>query len=54
MDFKERDLNIDLETFIFMIEKEMEEARNVLDEQLGWVFYPCPNAIEEGLERSMA
>ena len=33
---------------------EEKESRMVLDERLGWVFYPCPNAIEEGLERSMA
>lgn len=32
----------------------MEEARLVRDEELGIIFFPCPNAIEEGLNRSMA
>lgn len=27
---------------------------SILDEELGWVFYPCTNAIKEGLDRSMA
>lgn len=45
---------MDLETYIMFLEAEMEESRVVLNENLGWVFYPCPNAIEEGLNRSMA
>lgn len=38
----------------FMAYFEEKQSRTVLDEELGWVFYPCQNAIEEGLERSMA
>lgn len=45
---------MDLETYIMFLEASMEESRMVLDENLGWVFYPCENAIEEGLNRSMA
>lgn len=45
---------MDLETYIMFLEASMEESRMVLDEGLGWVFYPCENAIEEGLGRSMA
>lgn len=43
-----------IEALIMLREMEMEESRFVLDESIGWVFYPCPNAIEEGLNRSMA
>lgn len=43
-----------LEALLMLMELEMEESRIVLDEELGFVFYPCPNAIEEGLNRSMA
>lgn len=43
-----------LETFFMFREAEINESRTVLDESLGWVFYPCENAIEEGLGRSMA
>ena len=46
--------DFDLDTYLFYIEKEMEESRIVLDEQLGWVFYPCFNSINEALEKSMA
>lgn len=46
--------DFDLATYLFIIEKEMEESRIVLDEQLGWVFYPCSNALDEALEKSMA
>lgn len=45
---------MDLEAFNMYLEKEMEQSRTQLDEKLGWVFYPCLNAIEEGLEKSMA
>lgn len=45
---------MNLEEYVFFLEQEMEQSRTILDEQLGWVFYPCLNAIEEGLERSMA
>lgn len=44
----------ELETFIMFLEAEMNESRTVLDEELGWVFYPCKNAIREALEKSMA
>lgn len=44
----------ELEGFVMLLEKEMEQSRIVLDEKLGFVFYPSPNAIEEGLNRSMA
>lgn len=30
------------------------QSFSALDEELGWIFYPCTNAIEEGLDRSMA
>lgn len=43
-----------IETFIMLRELEMEESRMVLDENLGWVFYPCSNALFEALEKSMA
>lgn len=46
--------NLDLEGFVMLLEAEMEQSRIVLDEKLGFVFYPCQNAIEEGLNRSMA
>ena len=46
--------NFDLETFVMFLEAEAEQSRIVLDEKLGFVFYPCTNAIEEGLDRSMA
>lgn len=44
----------ELEVFVMLWEAEMKESRTVLDESLGLVFYPCKNAIEEALERSMA
>lgn len=44
----------ELEVFDMLREAEMKESRTVLDESLGWVFYPCENAIEEALEKSMA
>lgn len=43
-----------ISTFLMLRKLEMEESRMVLDENLGWVFYPCKNAIEEALEKSMA
>lgn len=43
-----------LDDFIMVLETEMEESRIKLDEKLGFVFYPYKNAIEEGLEKSMA
>lgn len=43
-----------LETFFMFREAEMNESRTVLDESLGWVFYPCSNALFEALEKSMA
>ena len=43
-----------IEIFLMLRKLEMEENRMVLDENLGLVFYPCQNAIEEALERSMA
>lgn len=46
--------NFELESFVILLEAEMEQSRVVLDKKLGWVFYPCHNAIEEGLSRSMA
>ena len=46
--------NFDLESFVMFLEAEAEQSRIILDEKLGFVFYPCMNAIEEGLERSMA
>lgn len=46
--------NFELESFVMLLESETEQSRVVLDEKLGWVFYPCPNAIEQGLNRSMA
>lgn len=46
--------DFDLDTYLFFIEKEMEESRIILDSKLGWVFYPCFNAIDEALEKSMA
>lgn len=45
---------MDLEAYIMYLESTMKESRTVLDEELGWIFYPCPNAIKEALERSMA
>lgn len=45
---------MELETMIMFLEAEMEQSRTVLDEKLGWVFYPCKNTIEEALEKSMA
>lgn len=44
----------ELEVFDMLREAEMNESRTVLDESLDWVFYPCKNTIEEGLNRSMA
>lgn len=43
-----------IEALILLRELEAEESRMVLDEKLGWIFYPCENAIEEGLNMSMA
>lgn len=43
-----------IEALIMFREMEMEESRYVLDENIGLVFYPCENAINEGLEKSMA
>lgn len=45
---------MDLKDFILFLDEEMEESIEKLDEKLGLVFYPCPNAIEEALDRSMA
>ena len=44
----------ELEDFIMVLEAEMEQSRTVLEEKLGWVFYPCSNALLEALEKSMA
>ena len=44
----------ELEEFVMFLEQEMEQSRTILDEQLGWIFYPCPNALVEALEKSMA
>lgn len=30
------------------------QSYEILDEELGWVVYPCTNAVLEGLEKSMA
>lgn len=46
--------DFDLDEYLTFTEKEMEESRIVLDEQLGFVFYACFNAIDEALEKSMA
>lgn len=46
--------NFELEGFVMLLEAEMKQSRIVLDEKLGFVFYPCPNAIKEALDRSMA
>lgn len=40
--------------FINEMEEEMERSRLVPDEKLGFVFYPCSNALFEALEKSMA
>ena len=45
---------MDLEAYVMYLEAEMNESRTILDEELGCAFYPCSNAILEGLERSMA
>ena len=45
---------MDLETLVMLLKAEKERSRIVLDEKLGWVFYPCKNAIDETLEKSMA
>lgn len=45
---------MELEDMIMLLEAEMEQSRTVLDENLGWVFYPCSNALFEALEKSMA
>ena len=46
--------NFELEAFVMFLEAEAEQSRVVLDEKIGFIFYPCMNAIEEGLEKSMA
>lgn len=38
----------------YLFERMKSCSCTVLDEKLGWVFYPSQNAIEEGLNRSMA
>lgn len=44
----------EFEVFDMLRKAEMNLSRTILDENLGLVFYPCENAIEEALERSMA
>lgn len=44
----------ELEAFIDDLNARLAESRTQLDEKLGWVFYPCLNAIEKALDRSMA
>lgn len=44
----------DLDTYLFLAGKEIEESITLLDEQLGSVFYPSSKAIKDGLEKSMA
>lgn len=44
----------DIAEFINEMEEEMERSRLVPDKELGWVFYPCSNALFEALNRSMA
>ena len=48
------DASYDLDELLILSEKEIEESRIALDGKLGWVFYPCFNAIDEALEKSMA
>lgn len=43
-----------IEAFFAFRKAEMKQSVTRLDENLGWVFYPCQNAIEEALEKSMA
>lgn len=31
-----------------------DTAMNIYSQELGWVFYPCRNAIKEAIEKSMA
>lgn len=45
---------MDLKDFILFLDEEMEESIEKIDKELGLVFYPCSNAIEEALDRSMA
>ena len=45
---------MDLETLVMFLKAEKEQSRIVLDEKLGWVFYPCQNAIKEAIEKGMA
>ena len=45
---------MELEAMMMILEAEMKKSRTVLDEKLGWVFYPCSNALFEALEKSMA
>nr|DAV26826.1 MAG TPA: hypothetical protein [Caudoviricetes sp.] len=45
---------MDLKEFIIFLDEQMEESIEKLDKELGLVFYPCPNAIEEALDKSMA
>lgn len=45
---------MDLEEFIDVLNARLAGSHVHFDDKLGLVFYPCINAIEEGLERSMA
>lgn len=38
----------------YLFERMKSCSYTVLDEKLGWVFYPSQNAINEALEKSMA
>lgn len=43
-----------VEAFFAFRALKMQQSRVVQDEKLGFVFYPCQNAIKEALEKSMA
>lgn len=43
-----------IEAFFMFREAEVKQSVTRLDEKLGWVFYPCQNAIKEAIEKSMA
>lgn len=45
---------MDLEAYFDDLKARLEESHVHFDDKLGLVFYPCNNAIKEGLDRSMA
>ena len=45
---------MDLDAYFDDLNARLAESHVHFDDKLGMVFYPCMNAIEEGLERSMA